>query len=114
MAKWRIGHLNLFIIFELKIMIIDDIWTYLALKWQKMAKNGNKWQKWQKMAKWRMGHLSFFTVFELKIMIIDDTWTYLALKWRKMAKMAKNGNKWQNGRKWPKMADGSFELFYHI
>ena len=30
--KWRMGHLNFFIIFQLKIMIIDDIWTYLALK----------------------------------------------------------------------------------
>ena len=83
-------------------------------KMAKLTQNGNKWQKWQKMAKWRMGHLNFFIMFELKSTNMDSIWMSLALKWRKMAKMAKNGNKWQNGRKWPKMADGSFELFYRI
>ena len=61
--KWRMGHLNFFIIFELKIMIIDDIWTYLALKWQKMAKMAINGKMAENGQKWRMGHLNFFITF---------------------------------------------------
>ena len=54
--KWRMGHLNFFIVFLMKKTNMDSILTYLVMKWPKMAENG-KMAKWPKWPNWQLEHL---------------------------------------------------------